>query len=124
VILSMMWKKPIPNVFKYCLPVSMTVRHQTARAARWIQPNTVLILTSNIGSASILDLVRDPARHAEMGEASERGPRAQLPAEFLQPPWMIEIIFHSLRADELRQNRCAAGGRLRQRLEGRQLGLS
>jgi ATPases with chaperone activity, ATP-binding subunit len=28
--------------------------------------NTVLILTSNIGSASILDLAGDPSRHSEM----------------------------------------------------------
>jgi ATP-dependent Clp protease ATP-binding subunit ClpB len=84
--------------------------------------NTVLILTSNIGSSSILDLAGDPARHGEMEKRVNEALRAHFRPEFLNR--LDEtIIFHSLRAEELRQIVELQVARLRQRLEDRKLGL-
>jgi len=114
-------------VFNVLLQVLGAVRPVTdGQAARWFHQTTVLIPhPANIGSASILDLAGDPARHGEMEEASERGPAALLSGRVLTPPGVdIRSFFHSLRADELRQIVVLQVERLRQRLEGRKLGLS
>ena len=84
--------------------------------------NTVLILTSNIGSASILDLAGDPARHGEMEKRVNEALRAHFRPEFLNR-LDESIIFHSLRSEELRQIVVLQVERLRRRLEGRKLGL-
>mgnify|MGYP003340980292 CR=1 FL=1 len=64
--------------------------------------NTVLILTSNIGSASILDLAGDPARHSEMESRVNEALRAHFRPEFLNR--LDEtIIFHPLGREELHQ---------------------
>jgi ATP-dependent Clp protease ATP-binding subunit ClpB len=84
--------------------------------------NTVLILTSNIGSASILDLAGDPARHGEMERRVNEALRAHFRPEFLNR--LDEtIIFHSLRADELRRIVELQVKRLEKRLEERKMGL-
>jgi ATP-dependent Clp protease ATP-binding subunit ClpB len=84
--------------------------------------NTILILTSNIGSASILDLAGDPARHAEMEKRVNEALRAHFRPEFLNR--LDEtIIFHSLRQEELRQIVELQVKRLAKRLEERKLGL-
>ncbi|MFY8148235.1 MAG: AAA family ATPase, partial [Prochlorococcaceae cyanobacterium] len=84
--------------------------------------NTVLILTSNIGSASILDLAGDPARHAEMEKRVNEALRGHFRPEFLNR--LDEtIIFHSLKQEELRQIVELQVKRLSQRLEEKKLGL-
>ncbi|MEB3321218.1 MAG: AAA family ATPase, partial [Synechococcaceae cyanobacterium] len=84
--------------------------------------NTVLILTSNIGSASILDLAGDPARHAEMEKRVNEALRAHFRPEFLNR-LDESIIFHSLTAAELRRIVELQVQRLAKRLEERKLGL-
>jgi ATP-dependent Clp protease ATP-binding subunit ClpB len=84
--------------------------------------NTVLILTSNIGSQSILDLAGDPARHAEMERRVNDALRGHFRPEFLNR--LDEtIIFHSLKQEELRQIVELQVQRLRKRLEEKKLGL-
>jgi len=56
-------EKAHPDVFNVLLQVgSMTSRPPTARAARWIFTNTVLISPATSGSASFWILAGDPAR--------------------------------------------------------------
>jgi ATP-dependent Clp protease ATP-binding subunit ClpB len=84
--------------------------------------NTILILTSNIGSASILDLAGDPARHAEMEKRVNEALRGHFRPEFLNR-LDGSIIFHSLTQAELRQIVELQVRRLAQRLEEKTLGL-
>jgi ATP-dependent Clp protease ATP-binding subunit ClpB len=84
--------------------------------------NTILILTSNIGSASILDLAGDPARHGEMEQRVNEALRAHFRPEFLNR-LDESIIFHSLKAEELRQIVELQVKRLAKRLEEKKLGL-
>jgi ATP-dependent Clp protease ATP-binding subunit ClpB len=84
--------------------------------------NTVLILTSNIGSQSILDLAGDPSRHSEMESRVNEALRGHFRPEFLNR--LDEtIIFHSLKQEELRQIVELQVRRLAQRLEDKKLGL-
>ncbi|MBM5801993.1 MAG: ATP-dependent chaperone ClpB, partial [Cyanobacteria bacterium K_DeepCast_35m_m2_023] len=84
--------------------------------------NTILILTSNIGSSSILDLAGDPASHLEMESRVNEALRAHFRPEFLNR--LDEtIIFHSLKQDELRQIVELQVKRLAQRLDDKKLGL-
>jgi ATP-dependent Clp protease ATP-binding subunit ClpB len=85
--------------------------------------NTILILTSNIGSASILDLAGDPARHGEMERRVNEALRAHFRPEFLNR-LDESIIFHSLKQTELRQIVDLQVKRLAQRLEDKKLGLN
>ncbi|MEB3333219.1 MAG: AAA family ATPase, partial [Synechococcaceae cyanobacterium] len=84
--------------------------------------NTILILTSNIGSSSILDLAGDPGRHAEMEKRVNEALRAHFRPEFLNR-LDESIIFHSLKAEELRQIVELQVKRLAQRLEEKKLTL-
>lgn len=84
--------------------------------------NTVVILTSNIGSQSIPDLAGDDSRHAEMESRVNEALRGHFRPEFLNR-LDEKIIFHSLRGDELRRIVELQVDRLRQRLEQRHLSL-
>ncbi len=84
--------------------------------------NTVLILTSNIGSQSILDLAGDPNRHSEMEARVHEALRGHFRPEFLNR-LDESIIFHSLKEEELRQIVELQVQRLAQRLEDKKLGL-
>ncbi|KZR68990.1 Chaperone protein ClpB 1 [Prochlorococcus marinus str. MIT 1313] len=84
--------------------------------------NTVLILTSNIGSQSILDLGGDYSQYGEMERRVHDALHAHFRPEFLNR--LDEtIIFHSLRREELRQIVALQVNRLRERLCDRKLGL-
>ena len=84
--------------------------------------NTVLILTSNIGSQSILDLGGDDSQYREMERRVHDALHAHFRPEFLNR--LDEtIIFHSLRREELRQIVALQVNRLRERLCDRKLGL-
>ena len=84
--------------------------------------NTVLILTSNVGSQSILDLGGDDSQYGEMERRVHDALHAHFRPEFLNR--LDEtIIFHSLRREELRQIVALQVNRLRERLCDRKLGL-
>ncbi|MFM7236599.1 MAG: ATP-dependent chaperone ClpB, partial [Cyanobium sp.] len=71
---------------------------------------------------SILDLAGDPARHGEMESRVNEALRAHFRPEFLNR--LDEtIIFHSLKAEELRQIVDLQVKRLARRLEEKKLGL-
>ncbi|MCT0199489.1 ATP-dependent chaperone ClpB [Synechococcus sp. CS-1325] len=116
-------EKAHPDVFNVMLQILDDGRVTDGQGRTVDFTNTVLILTSNIGSASILDLAGDPARHGEMEKRVNDALRAHFRPEFLNR--LDEtIIFHSLRAEELRQIVVLQVERLRRRLEERKLDLT
>jgi ATP-dependent Clp protease ATP-binding subunit ClpB len=115
-------EKAHPDVFNVMLQILDDGRVTDGQGRTVDFTNTILILTSNIGSASILDLAGDPARHGEMEARVNEALRAHFRPEFLNR--LDEtIIFHSLRQEELRQIVELQVKRLAQRLDDRKLGL-
>ncbi|GDX71673.1 chaperone protein ClpB 1 [Cyanobium sp.] len=115
-------EKAHPDVFNVMLQILDDGRVTDGQGRTVDFTNTVLILTSNIGSASILDLAGDPARHSEMESRVNEALRAHFRPEFLNR--LDEtIIFHSLKQEELRQIVELQVRRLAKRLEEKKLGL-
>jgi ATP-dependent Clp protease ATP-binding subunit ClpB len=115
-------EKAHPDVFNVMLQILDDGRVTDGQGRTVDFTNTILILTSNIGSASILDLAGDPARHSEMEARVNEALRAHFRPEFLNR--LDEtIIFHSLRQEELRQIVELQVKRLALRLDDKKLGL-
>jgi ATP-dependent Clp protease ATP-binding subunit ClpB len=115
-------EKAHPDVFNVMLQILDDGRVTDGQGRTVDFTNTILILTSNIGSASILDLAGDPARHSEMEARVNEALRAHFRPEFLNR--LDEtIIFHSLKQEELRQIVEFQVKRLAQRLDDKKLGL-
>ena len=116
-------EKAHPDVFNVMLQILDDGRVTDGQGRTVDFKNTVLILTSNIGSSSILDLAGDPARHGEMEKRVNEALRGHFRPEFLNR--LDEtIIFHSLRQEELREIVELQVQRLAKRLEDRKLGLA
>jgi ATP-dependent Clp protease ATP-binding subunit ClpB len=115
-------EKAHPDVFNVMLQILDDGRVTDGQGRTVDFTNTILILTSNIGSASILDLAGDPARHAEMERRVNEALRGHFRPEFLNR-LDESIIFHSLKAEELRQIVELQVKRLARRLEDKKLGL-
>ena len=115
-------EKAHPDVFNVMLQILDDGRVTDGQGRTVDFTNTILILTSNIGSSSILDLAGDPARHSEMEARVNEALRAHFRPEFLNR--LDEtIIFHSLKQEELRQIVELQVKRLAQRLEDKKLSL-
>ena len=116
-------EKAHPDVFNVMLQILDDGRVTDGQGRTVDFTNAVLILTSNIGSQSILDLGGDDNQHQEMESRVNEALRSHFRPEFLN---RIDdtIIFHSLRRDELRQIIGLQVERLRQRLSERKLDLS
>jgi ATP-dependent Clp protease ATP-binding subunit ClpB len=115
-------EKAHPDVFNVMLQILDDGRVTDSQGRTVDFTNTVLILTSNIGSQSILELGGDDARHEEMERRVNEALRSHFRPEFLNR--LDEtIIFHSLRADELRQIVGLQVQRLAHRLEDRKITL-
>jgi len=115
-------EKAHPDVFNVMLQILDDGRVTDGQGRTVDFTNTILILTSNIGSQSILDLAGDPARHTEMEARVNEALRGHFRPEFLNR--LDEtIIFHSLRQEELRQIVELQVKRLAKRLEEKKLGL-
>ena len=116
-------EKAHPDVFNVMLQILDDGRVTDGQGRTVDFTNTVLILTSNIGSQSILELAGDPEQHGAMESRVNEALRAHFRPEFLNR-LDDQIIFHSLRREELRQIVTLQVERLRQRLAQRKLGLS
>ena len=115
-------EKAHPDVFNVMLQILDDGRVTDGQGRTVDFTNTILILTSNIGSSSILDLAGDPGRHLEMESRVNEALRAHFRPEFLNR--LDEtIIFHSLKQEELRQIVELQVKRLAQRLDDKKLGL-
>jgi ATP-dependent Clp protease ATP-binding subunit ClpB len=116
-------EKAHPDVFNVMLQILDDGRVTDGQGRTVDFTNTILILTSNIGSqprSSIWPAI--PARHGEMEKRVNEALRSHFRPEFLNR-LDESIIFHSLRAEELRQIVELQVKRLAQRLEDRKLGL-
>lgn len=116
-------EKAHPDVFNVMLQILDDGRVTDGQGRTVDFTNTVLILTSNIGSQSILELASDPEQHGAMESRVNDALRAHFRPEFLNR-LDDQIIFHSLRREELRQIVTLQVERLRQRLAERKLELS
>jgi hypothetical protein len=116
-------EKAHPDVFNVLLQILDDGRVTDGQGRTVDFTNTVLILTSNIGSSSILDLAGDPARHLRDGSAGRMKPCGPLPARSSSNRLDETIIFHSLKPEELRQIVELQVQRLAKRLEDKKLGL-
>ncbi len=115
-------EKAHPDVFNVMLQILDDGRVTDGQGRTVDFTNTVLILTSNIGSQSILDLAGDPARHGEMEKRVNEALRGHFRPEFLNR-LDESIIFHSLRSEELRQIVELQVKRLAKRLEEKKITL-
>ncbi len=115
-------EKAHPDVFNVMLQILDDGRVTDGQGRTVDFTNTVLILTSNIGSQSILELAGNPEHHNEMGQRVNEALRNHFRPEFLNR-LDDQIIFRSLTKDELRRIVNLQVDRLRQRLENRQLDL-
>ncbi len=116
-------EKAHPDVFNVMLQILDDGRVTDGQGRTVDFTNTVLILTSNIGSQSILELAGDPEQHGAMESRVNEALRAHFRPEFLNR-LDDQIIFHSLRREELRQIVTLQVDRLRQRLAARKLELN
>ena len=116
-------EKAHPDVFNVMLQILDDGRVTDGQGRTVDFTNTVLILTSNIGSQSIQELAGDPEQHGTMESLVNDALRAHFRPEFLNR-LDDQIIFHSLRREELRQIVTLQVERLRQRLAERKLELS
>ena len=116
-------EKAHPDVFNVMLQILDDGRVTDGQGRTVDFTNAVLILTSNIGSQSILDLGGDDGQHEEMERRVNEALRGHFRPEFLNR-LDDQIIFHSLRRDELRKIVNLQVERLRQRLMERKLGLT
>ncbi len=115
-------EKAHPDVFNVMLQILDDGRVTDGQGRTVDFTNTVLILTSNVGSQSILDLGGDDSQYGEMERRVHDALHAHFRPEFLNR--LDEtIIFHSLRREELRQIVALQVNRLRERLGDRKLGL-
>jgi len=115
-------EKAHPDVFNILLQILDDGRVTDAQGHTVDFKNTIIIMTSNIGSQYILDVAGDDSRYEEMRNRVMEALRGSFRPEFLNRVDEI-IIFHSLQKDELRQIVQLQLNRLRQRLSDRKISL-
>ncbi len=115
-------EKAHPDVFNIMLQILDDGRVTDSQGRTIDFKNTLIIMTSNIGSQFILDLAGDDSRYIEMQTRVLETLRGTFRPEFLN---RIDehIIFHSLRKDELRRIVKLQVKRLEKRLQDRKMTL-
>jgi ATP-dependent Clp protease ATP-binding subunit ClpB len=115
-------EKAHPDVFNIMLQILDDGRVTDSQGRTVDFKNTLIIMTSNIGSQFILDLAGDDSRYIEMQTRVLETLRTNFRPEFLN---RIDehIIFHSLRKDELRRIVKLQVKRLEKRLQDRKMTL-
>ncbi|MBF2074830.1 MAG: ATP-dependent chaperone ClpB [Synechococcales cyanobacterium C42_A2020_086] len=115
-------EKAHPDVFNIMLQILDDGRVTDSQGRTVDFKNTVIIMTSNIGSQYILDVAGDDERYEEMRSRVMEAMRANFRPEFLNRIDEV-IIFHGLQKSELRQIVQLQVNRLAQRLSDRKIGL-
>ncbi len=115
-------EKAHPDVFNIMLQILDDGRVTDAQGHTVDFKNSIIIMTSNIGSQYILDLAGDDSRYDEMYRRVMETMRASFRPEFLN---RIDetIIFHALQKQELRQIVQLQVVRLAERLSDRKISL-
>ncbi len=115
-------EKAHPDVFNVMLQILDDGRVTDAQGHKVDFKNTVIIMTSNVGSQFILDLAGDDNRYDEMRSRVMDAMRTSFRPEFLNRIDEI-IIFHALQKSELRQIVKLQTLRLGDRLADRKMAL-
>ncbi|MGF1568896.1 MAG: ATP-dependent chaperone ClpB [Nodosilinea sp.] len=115
-------EKAHPDVFNILLQVLDDGRITDSQGHRIDFRNTVVIMTSNIGSDHILELAGDDDRYDEMRTQVLKALQKQFRPEFLNRVDDL-ILFHSLRKEELRKIVVLQIRRVQQRLADQKIGL-
>ncbi|HEY9612819.1 AAA family ATPase, partial [Allocoleopsis sp.] len=115
-------EKAHPDVFNVMLQILDDGRVTDAQGHTVDFKNTVIIMTSNVGSQYILDLATDDSQYDEMRSRVMDAMRSSFRPEFLNRIDEI-IIFHSLQKHQLRHIVQLQVKRLEQRLADRKMSL-
>ncbi|MBM0742726.1 ATP-dependent chaperone ClpB [Phormidium sp. CLA17] len=115
-------EKAHPDVFNILLQVLDDGRITDAQGHTVDFKNTIIIMTSNIGSQYILDVAGDEDRYEEMRSRVVEAMRSQFRPEFLNRVDEF-IIFHGLQKSELRNIVKLQTIRLEKRLTDRKMSL-
>ncbi|PZV10714.1 MAG: ATP-dependent chaperone ClpB [Leptolyngbya sp.] len=115
-------EKAHPDVFNILLQVLDDGRITDAQGHTVDFKNTIIIMTSNIGSQYILDVAGDDDRYEEMRSRVIEAMRSQFRPEFLNRVDEF-IIFHGLQKSELRNIVKLQTIRLEKRLADRKMSL-
>jgi ATP-dependent Clp protease ATP-binding subunit ClpB len=115
-------EKAHPDVFNVFLQILDDGRITDAQGRTVDFKNTIIIMTSNIGSQYILDIAGDDTRYEEMRSRVIEAMRANFRPEFLNRVDEF-IIFHSLQKSELREIVKLQAKRLEERLTDRKMSL-
>ncbi|TVU53512.1 MAG: ATP-dependent chaperone ClpB [Arthrospira sp. PLM2.Bin9] len=115
-------EKAHPDVFNVMLQILDDGRVTDSQGRTVDFKNTIIIMTSNIGSQYILDIAGDDSRYEEMRHRVMDSMRSAFRPEFLNRIDEI-IIFHSLKPHQLRQIVRLQLGNLSQRLDQHKMSL-
>jgi len=115
-------EKAHPDVFNIFLQILDDGRVTDAQGRTVDFKNSIIIMTSNIGSQYILDISGDDTRYDEMRNRVMEAMRNSFRPEFLNRLDEL-IIFHSLQKSELRNIVQLQVDRLKQRLTDRKISL-
>ena len=115
-------EKAHPDVFNIFLQILDDGRVTDAQGRTVDFKNSIIIMTSNIGSQYILDISGDDTRYDEMRNRVMEAMRSSFRPEFLNRLDEL-IIFHSLQKSELRHIVQLQVDRLKQRLTDRKISL-
>ncbi len=115
-------EKAHPDVFNILLQILDDGRVTDAQGHTVDFKNTIIIMTSNIGSQFILDVAGDDSRYEEMRSRVMEALRNSFRPEFLNRVDEL-IIFHGLQKAELREIVQLQVERLRHRLGDRKMSL-
>ncbi|MBS0017630.1 MAG: AAA family ATPase, partial [Arthrospira sp. SH-MAG29] len=115
-------EKAHPDVFNVMLQILDDGRVTDSQGRTVDFKNTIIIMTSNIGSQYILDIAGDDSRYEEMRHRVMDSMRASFRPEFLNRIDEI-IIFHSLKPHQLREIVRLQLRNLSQRLEQHKMSL-
>ncbi|MEL6939288.1 MAG: ATP-dependent chaperone ClpB [Cyanobacteria bacterium J06598_1] len=115
-------EKAHPDVFNILLQVLDDGRITDSQGRTVDFTNTIIIMTSNIGSQYILDIAGDDTQYDEMNARVTEALRSNFRPEFLNRIDEI-IIFHALMKSQLREIVKIQIKRLERRLEDRKMSL-
>ncbi|MEO1122605.1 MAG: ATP-dependent chaperone ClpB [Cyanobacteria bacterium J06639_16] len=115
-------EKAHPDVFNVLLQVLDDGRVTDAQGHTVDFKNSIIIMTSNIGSQYILDVAGDDSQYDEMRSRVLDAMRSNFRPEFLNRVDEM-IIFHALRKDQLGEIVKLQVKRLEQRLDDRKMSL-
>ncbi len=115
-------EKAHPDVFNILLQILDDGRVTDSQGRTVDFKNSIIIMTSNVGSQFILDIAGDDSKYEEMRERVMESMRSSFRPEFLNRIDEM-VIFHSLRRDQLRRIVKLQVKRLEQRLTDRRMTL-